>query len=217
MTDQDSSSVGRFDSRLSRLYAGEVDKQDTYDAWAGDYERDLVDDMGYVGHVDAARIFGDAVPNRNCRVLDVACGTGLVGAELARLGFGNIDGTDFSEGMLKKAREMGQYRHLFRHDFTREPGFGASYDALICVGLFAFDVPRVEHIVNVVQAVKPSSPCVITVNGAAWRALDYAARLEEEADRHGFSLESVHEADYIRQQGIDARVLVIRSPQPGNG
>lgn len=35
------------------------------------------------------------------RILDLACGTGLVGLELAKLGFSNIVGIDISSGMLE--------------------------------------------------------------------------------------------------------------------
>jgi SAM-dependent methyltransferase len=204
---------GRFDDRLSRLYTGEADKKSTYDQWAGEYEQDLVGEMGYIAHVDTVRIFAEAVPERNCRVLDVACGTGLAGTELRKQGYSSIDGTDFSPGMLEKAAATGCYDYLFQHDFTCDPDKPGEYDALICVGLFAFDVPGVNHMIHVIRAVKPGAPCVITVNGAAWREMDYIAGLKAEAEQHGFRIGSIHKAGYIPQQGIDARVLVIRSPQ----
>ena len=206
-----------FDGRLSRLYTGSVDKQETYDQWARDYEKDLVEEMGYVGHIDAARVFSEVVPDRNCRVLDVACGTGLVGRELEQLGYQNIEGTDFSEGMLEKARATGRYRRLFTHDFTQDLQQSSDYDALICVGLFSFDLPAVEHMIHVIRAVKTDSRCVLTVNGAAWREMDYATGLQTQSGLHGFAVESVREAGYIENQGIDGRVLVIRSPSDPHG
>jgi hypothetical protein len=58
--------------------------------------------------------------------------------------------------------------------------------------------------------VAPGGLCVITVNGAAWRQLSLEAEVYRVAQLHGFEIEQIVEAEYIRQQGIDSRVLVIR-------
>ncbi len=204
--------MNRIDSRLSRLYTGSDNKQETYDRWADDYEEDLVGDLGYVAHVDAARIFSEAVPDRACRVLDVACGTGLVGIELQNHGYSDVDGTDFSPGMLEKAADTGTYRTLFRHDFTRDLEKPGQYDALICVGLFAFDIPPITDMIRVIRSARSGGTCVITVNGAAWHQLDHETTIRDEADRYGFTIEAIHRVGYIQGQGIDGRVLVIRAP-----
>lgn len=203
----------QVDSRLSRLYTGQADKQQTYDTWAGDYDHDLVNELGYVAHKDAAKVFDEVVPDRNVKILDVACGTGLVGMELRRMGYGSIDGTDFSNGMLEKARECGCYRTIFQHDFTRDLDTPGNYDALICVGLFSFDIPRIEHMIHVIRTVKSGAPCVITVNGAAWAELNLEGAVLSESKTHGFTIEAIHTAGYIRGQGIDGKVLVLRSPE----
>ena len=84
------------------------------------------------------------------------------------------------------------------------------YQALICVGLFSFAVPRISDMHHVVNCVEPGAYCVITVNGAAWRQLDLAPEVEREARDHNFTVEHVIAAEYIRSEGIDSRVLVIR-------
>jgi predicted TPR repeat methyltransferase len=42
-------------------------------------------------------------------VLDIGCGTGVLGKRLTVLGFKHIDGLDASEGMLKLSKETGAY------------------------------------------------------------------------------------------------------------
>ncbi len=209
--------MNRIDSRLSRLYTGTDNKRETYDRWADDYENDLVGDLGYVAHVDATRVFRDAVPDLSCRVLDVACGTGLAGIELEQYGYSDVDGADFSPAMLAKAAATGCYRTLYRHDFTRDPEPPGQYDALICVGLFAFDIPPITDMIRVIRCARPGGTCVITINGAAWHQLDHETTVRGEAERHGFAIEAIHRADYIRGQGIDGRVLVIRAFGDGVG
>ncbi len=202
----------KIDSRLSDLYTSDENKLEKYDNWANEYESDLVDEMDYVAHIDAARIFSEIVTDKNCRILDVACGTGLVGEELRRFGYLRIDGTDFSGEMLKVSEQRNIYQQLFQHDFTGPLKIPGQYDAVICVGMFSFSIPKITAMIHVIRAAKPDSYCVITVNGAAWRELKLGEQVEQESIKYGFTIERIVEAGYIQREGIDARVLIIRSP-----
>ena len=81
--------------------------RDLYDDWAAGYESDLVDGCGYRSPAIAAKAFADRVPDRSCRLIDLGCGTGLVGVELAAHGYTRMDGLDISSGMLEEARRKG--------------------------------------------------------------------------------------------------------------
>ena len=48
-------------------------------------------------------------------VLDVACGTGVVGAEIKAAGYTNVDGLDPSQGYLNGAMSKGIFRYLVLH------------------------------------------------------------------------------------------------------
>ncbi len=202
-----------LDPRLSSLYTSGGDKQKTYDRWAKNYEADLVNDMDYVAHIDVAQIFNQVFKDKNARILDVACGTGLVGAELGKLGFTQVDGTDFSSEMLKISVDRGVYQDVYQHDFTQPLDRKGQYDALICVGLFAFHEPKITDIIHVIQAVRPQSYCVISVNGAAWCELELETAVRSEAVKHGFCIEKIHKSRYIKREGINGRIMVIRSPE----
>ena len=47
---------------------------------------------------------------KDIRILDVACGIGVVGKELKAEGFGNIDGLDPVKGYLEASKEEGIYK-----------------------------------------------------------------------------------------------------------
>ncbi|NKB61660.1 MAG: methyltransferase domain-containing protein [Gammaproteobacteria bacterium] len=205
--------IEKIDSRLSSLYSSHEDKLAHYDSWADSYDSDLINDLDYVAHLTSSRTFLNIVPDRSSKILDVACGTGLVAEELRKMGYQNIDGTDFSSEMIRVSRARNLYTNLFQHDFTMPLERQPLYDAVICVGLFAFTVPGIANMFHVVEAVKPGGICVITVNGAAWKELNLGAAIEEESDKHGFDIEQVVCADYIRSENIDCRILVIRRPE----
>ncbi len=202
--------VGQFDDRLARVYSQTENKERQYDEWAATYESDLVDDMGYVAHQRASELFFATVPDKSAKTLDVACGTGLVGQHMRANGYLIIDGADFSSEMLAIAGQRDIYQSLWQHDFTVEKILDDPYDALICVGLFAFAIPKISHMHNVVNCVAHGGYCVITVNGAAWEQLDLEPEIHRQAKLHGFTIEDIVRADYIRSESIDSRVLIIR-------
>lgn len=202
--------MDKVDDRLSRMYTFAGDKQAQYDQWAENYESDLVNDLGYVAHLRSSEIFSDVVADKNARVLDMGCGTGLAGAALKNFGYTRVDGADFSAEMLKIATRRGVYRAVHRHDVTRPAARGGRYEALISVGLFSYGIPHITDLHNAVNYVGRGCPCVITVNGSAWTEHHLEAALHAEANRQRFTVEHIIETEYIPKEGINARVLVIR-------
>ncbi len=202
--------IHRFDDRLAAVYGDAGNKERHYDEWASSYDHDLVKDLGYVAHREAADIFMELVADTSSGILDVACGTGLVGRYLREHGYRTLDGADFSARMLHESGKLGIYRALWKHDFTQPASPPDSYDALICVGMFSYSLPGIVHMHHVVNCVRPGGLCVITVNGAAWRDLDLESAVRQESGKHGFAIEQTRTAGYIVKEDIDSRVLVIR-------
>jgi predicted TPR repeat methyltransferase len=129
--------------------------QKRYDVWAKEYDRDLAESFGYIGPRLGAEYFAKHVA-KDAHVLDAGAGTGLVGIELARLGYKNIDGMDMSQGMLGEARKKGVYRDL-RQLVLGEPLSYADgeFDAVISVGVLTLGhapASSLDELVRVVRA-----------------------------------------------------------------
>jgi SAM-dependent methyltransferase len=97
-----------------------------YGEWAETYEDTVLDLMDLrllerLTTVDWAR-----VP----RGLDLACGTGRVGAWLRQAGTARLDGVDFTEAMLERARAKGVYDRLLVGDVGNTGLDGGAYDLL---------------------------------------------------------------------------------------
>ena len=106
-----------------------------YDEWAADYDTDLIEKYGYLAPNITVNKFSASLPNRESSIVDVGCGTGLVGKELVNQGFSNIDGYDISPKMLKIALLSKVYRNLKEIDLNKGlKKITNPYDALICVG-----------------------------------------------------------------------------------
>lgn len=88
--------------------------------WANGSEQDPSGSPGYAGHIECVDAFNAAVSEiygdtdkKNLKLLDLGCGTGLVGEILKeKYGFDNLVGLDVSEDMLEKAKEKGIYKKL---------------------------------------------------------------------------------------------------------
>jgi predicted TPR repeat methyltransferase len=201
----------KIDARLNRVYTKKGDKQALYDDWAASYEQDLVDDLGYVAHDQACLRLQALLPERNARILDAGCGTGLVGRRLQQAGYTDIHGSDYSLKMLDEARAIGAYRSLTQHDLTGPIMTDTPYDAAIVVGVFSFDQPSAEHLINITGALKPGGIALVTVNGKAWHEVDWPARLEKFDQRYPAArLLDVQIIDYLTTENIDARLLTLQ-------
>lgn len=201
----------KIDARLSRVYDNPGDKQALFDDWAPTYDRDLVGEMGYVADAEACRWLEALVPDRQARILDAGCGTGLVGRRLRKAGYTDIHGSDYSLKMLDEARASGAYRSLQQHDLTRPIETDQPYDAAIVVGVFAFSLPSAEHLVNITCSLKPHGFALVTVNGKAWREADWPAKLEGFDEHYPQArLVEVHTIDYLTAERIDGRLLILR-------
>ena len=162
-----------------------IDPAQHYDAWADEYEADLLGNYRYCAHTIAVDALADAVPDRGAAIIDIGCGTGLVGAALQGHGFTRIDGVDISSGMLAKARARGIYRTLFQQNAEEAPAAPVGhYDAVISVGSFGIGHLGPEAMPRLVDYARPGAPIVIFMNAEPFIDEDYAghiARMEREA------------------------------------
>jgi predicted TPR repeat methyltransferase len=118
---------------------------DRYDEWAQSYDDDLAS-WSY----QAPQVVASTVVTRHPTagsVLDVGCGTGLVGRALRARGFaGQIFGRDISQASLEIASRGGAYDSLEQADLQQRLGFeDNSVDAVVCVGVMTY-LPDVDAV-----------------------------------------------------------------------
>jgi len=109
-----------------------------YDAWADSYDTDL-DSWSYQAPATAAGILVGLAP-RPGSVVDVGCGTGLVGKAMRSYGYdGRLVGLDISSVSLRLAQESGAYDEARQADLQRPlPLDAATADAVVCVGVMTY-------------------------------------------------------------------------------
>jgi predicted TPR repeat methyltransferase len=156
---------------------GEV--ADQYDAWAESYDDDLAS-WAYQAPAVVAETVVTRLPDARS-VLDVGCGTGLVGQALRARGCGaRIVGLDISQESLRIARRTDAYDALERADLQRPLDVeDDGVDALVCAGVMTY-LPDVEAVWReFARVVRPGGVVVVTQREDLWEP----RRCQEVVDR----------------------------------
>ena len=106
-----------------------------FDVWSRFYDAPLVQRLTYRPEHDAVLAGLRRVSHE--RVLDLACGTGLLAARMAReLPGADVVGCDFSRGMLAKAALNTRHAPLVQGSASALPFEDASFDAVVSTEAF---------------------------------------------------------------------------------
>lgn len=113
-----------------------------FDQYASGFDAALVDRLDY----RAPRLLRAGLAGPFGRVLDLGCGTGLMGAELRAVS-GWLEGWDISAEMLREAGAKALYDRLEKADLSALQPPSAQYDLVTAADVFAY-LGALEQIVG---------------------------------------------------------------------
>lgn len=176
---------------------GDVDTiRQYYEGWAADYDRDvgaeqyalpgqvagLLDDVVRqdAGEPIDGLTINPAPPDP--AILDVACGTGLVGQRLHDRGYRNIDGVDLSPAMAERAEARGCYRQVLSGVDITAPlprELVGHHDIVVVGGLFTVGHVPPSALRAVTSMVRPGGLLLVTTRVRYYEEADYQATSQE--------------------------------------
>lgn len=199
-----------------------------FDGYANRFDAHLVDVLHYDVPAETVRALGrvTALPDRGWDVLDLGCGTGLVGAVM-RPHARRLVGVDLSARMVAKAAERGVYDRVARADLLAlmqgEPD--ASYDVVVAADVFIY-VGSIDAIVAEIRRIlRPggrfvfSAEALATIPGGPAFKLDVTGRfvhtapyLASLAARHALDALLVDDVPFRLEHGrpVDGWIIVWR-------
>ena len=169
-----SKSGGNPLERARRSQSAE-DAKALYEEWAEHYDTDVFDTMGVTGSRRIADLLAEHVSDRSTSVLDLGCGTGVVGQHLADHGFDALTGIDFSPAMLAVARRTHVYRHLVEGDLAEPPPFPERFGASVSAGTFTTGHVEADAVPGLLALHAPGATIAWSVAPSFWP--DFASAL----------------------------------------
>ena len=194
---------------LNKVYTAKnhAELMDAYKDWAADYDADTVDAFGYVAHIESARALDQVVEDKNARILDAGAGTGLVGEELKKMGYKQLDALDYSREMLDEAGKKGVYQELLQADMSRPLKIANdSYDAIVCTGTFTFGHVDANAFDELVRITRPGGKICFTIREGAYEAYGYRRRMIELEQKKAWQLLSMVDTDYLKKEKVTCKL-----------
>ena len=109
-----------------------------FDAYADNFDDHLIDSLKYQSPAFLANLIERFVSSNSLDILDLGCGTGLMGKRLRPFGR-TLTGVDLSANMLDKARQRKIYDHLYCNELIRFlQTQGRIFDLIVAADVFVY-------------------------------------------------------------------------------
>lgn len=190
-------------------HGSKVDSQTLYDQWAGRYNTELINEYGYIAPFITVDKLKNFHLDKDIEIIDVGCGTGLVGLELHKLGYSNIDGYDISQEMLKAAKKTKIYKSLKQVDLNLDSfSPNKTYDLLICVGSFGYGALGPKAFINLLKLVKSRGLIMILMNSEPFISENYQKYILELEKQKLFSIKSIDDRNYMSKLERPGKLII---------
>ena len=167
------------------------------------YNQDMID-WNYIAPYEAVTILKKYAFNKNFRILDAGCGTGLVGVELKKSGYSNIEGVDFSQSMLDLIPQ-GIYKKIEKIDLNKTLKFKDSiYDIVMCVGTFTYGHVKSEALDELIRITKDKGLICFTINEGIYEEYGFDKKIKELSDNKSWNVKEFFKSNYIKTKDVEA-------------
>jgi ubiquinone/menaquinone biosynthesis C-methylase UbiE len=185
------------------------DLMDVYKEWASAYDFDNDNLLGTVSQPLSVQIFQEYIRDKSVRVIDIGCGTGLVGVELENSGFTNFDGIDISQEMIDIAKKRG-YSKLFIGSLNSSLPFeNNEYGAALCVGLFTHGHVGSDRLDELARIVKPRGIICFTINEGVYESYGFNSEIKRLESENVLKVLKIHKNDYMVKKNVKGFYCVV--------
>ena len=176
-----------------------------YDEWGTDnkYDKDMVE-WDYTAPKETVDTFKKYANNKEIKIYDAGCGTGLVGVELKKNGYTNFDGVDLSEKLLDLVPN-GLYRNLSKADLNQTLNISENeYDAVLCVGTFTFGHVKPQALDEFIRIIKNKGLICFTINEGIYEEYGFDKKINELIEKKLWKKKEFFKSNYISSKDVNA-------------
>ena len=180
------------DNRLTEVYRD----------WAKKYDYDNDHVLGTVSQPKSVNLLSTRLKDKTAKIIDVGCGTGLVGEKLKAKDFIYSDGLDISKDMLSIAKSRG-YRNLFLGSLNKQlPVLDDAYDAAMCIGVFTHGHVSSDGFNELCRIVKPGGYVCFTINEGVFEKYGFKEMIAEFQLNKVWEVISLYKDDYMTLENV---------------
>tara|TARA_B100001121_G_scaffold68866_1_gene60796 strand:- start:65 stop:694 length:630 start_codon:yes stop_codon:yes gene_type:complete len=176
-----------------------------YDEWGegNKYDKDMVD-WNYTGPKETTEIFAKHQTNKNAKIYDAGCGTGLVAVELKKYGFNNFYGADLSKKLLELVPN-NLYKKLDQIDLNKKiDEEDETFDAIMCVGTFTFGHVKPPALNEFVRITKNKGLICFTINEGIYEEYGFDKKINQLKNEKKWKEIEFFKSDYIASKDVNA-------------
>jgi len=167
------------------------------------YNQDMIN-WKYTAPKETVSILKKYALNKNCKILDAGCGTGLVGIELKKCGYSNIEGVDFSQNMLDLVPQ-DIYKKIEKIDLNKFLKFkNNAYDVVMCVGTFTYGHVKPQALDELIRITKNRGLICFTINEGIYKEYGFDNKIKELSDKKSWNVKEFFKSDYIVNKDVNA-------------
>ena len=176
-----------------------------YDEWGTDnkYDKDMVE-WDYTGPKETVDTFKKYANNKEIKIYDAGCGTGLVGVELKKNSYTNFDGVDLSQKLLDLVPN-GLYKNLSKADLNKPLNISDNeYDAILCVGTFTFGHVKPAALDEFIRITKNKGLICFTINEGIYEEYGFDKKINELTEKNLWKKNEFFKSNYISSKDVNA-------------
>ena len=180
-----------------------------YDEWGTNnkYDKDMVE-WYYTGPKETVNTFKKYAKNKEMKIYDAGCGTGLVGVELKKNGYANFDGVDLSQKLLDLVPN-GLYKNLSKADLNRPLNISDNeYSSVLCVGTFTFGHVKPQALDEFVRITKNKGLICFTINEGIYEEYGFDKKIKYLSQKKYWEVIELYKTTYIKNKDISAWLCI---------
>ena len=176
-----------------------------YDDWGieNKYDQDMID-WKYSGPKETVEVFKKYQNNKDIKIYDAGCGTGLVGAELKKFGYKFYDGADLSQKLLDLVPKS-LYQKLSKVDLNKSIDVqNNTYDAVMCVGTFTFGHVKPHALDEFIRITKNKGLICFTINEGIYEEYGFDKKIKALSEKNNWKVKEFFKSNYIASKDVNA-------------
>ena len=176
-----------------------------YDEWGTNnkYDQDMID-WDYTGPKETVETFKKYANNKEIKIYDAGCGTGLVGVELKKCGYTNFDGVDLSQKLLDLVPN-GLYKNLSKTDLNKPLNISDNeYGSVLCVGTFTFGHVKPKALDEFIRITKNKGLICFTINEGIYEEYGFDKKINELTKKNLWKKKEFFKSNYISSKDVNA-------------